>query len=923
MAQSLHWYDVYREIAKALGSWYRTHDKDPGSQLYKALILDTEFKKKNSWIENLKNEWATKSVDPIQLFASFNGSKFPDHKRQERIEILLRLVRGISIAGGTSIDFTGCPQPPIIRLQGSRNPVAQEQIWVLFHNLLKTGADAVEALDWSEIREWRGVGVRSMTIFFFWVDSDRFVPLDKNTLNFLKAYGKLPTKPESKDGYLSLNKEISAQSTTSKNSLFREITRVAYFHNAEDDAQPEYSPRLSGFLGRNAKVSPITFFKLIGIETLPGCAIEHHKILSQPEVFVLDQAFKFNGGRIHYQSEKELNFFTEQDGIKISVEAVVGKNGSGKSTLVELLLRILSNITSPHIDQLQTEDFESLPGVKAAIYYQNQTLEELRKITVLDQKVFITDYVLQDGEFIEKVDEKEREFDFEDFRSFFYSVVVNYSHFSFNSTSSNGDWITPFMHKNDGYQAPAVIAPMRTEGNIDINKENSFAVIRLLAHLFDPVEDEDDSIRNLTDNLTVDRVIFKYEPRADVKEKSRHRIRYEELAKDHPDTIKKILNAVYSIFEFKRGKWNEEESADTVMAATEYIVEKLLKIADVSPIYNQKKYIDPNQKTFDSNELKKYLEKLKNDPSHVTTKLMQAINFLRYPLLETESPFALPVKEFSKKLDGIKDGSGIFEGYKAGDVPNEILLPPPIFQAQIKLRHKNQGEKEREFELLSSGEKQRIHAVSAVLYYLKNLDSVDPNELIQYSSINVILDEIELYYHPEYQRTFLDYLFRMVNTLEFERITGINFLFATHSPYILSDIPDNYVLKLKVGKPDSEYFQTLGANIHDLLNMSFFMKDGVMGEFAKKRIITLIRWLQEKINPASTHPDREKEDGSEFWTPKKARKVIDAIGEPMIRHDLNELYSQAFLQSVDAIDQEIARLEKIKKQKESKDNPNV
>lgn len=145
-----------------------------------------------------------------------------------------------------------------------------------------------------------------------------------------------------------------------------------------------------------------------------------------------------------------------------------------------------------------------------------------------------------------------------------------------------------------------------------------------------------------------------------------------------------------------------------------------------------------------------------------------------------------------------------------------------------------------------------------------------------------------------------------------ENISGINLLFATHSPYILSDIPDNYVLKLEKGKPDYSTFLTFGANIHDLLRRSFFMKKGVMGEFAKNQIKDLIDWLKLGI-VSQTQPQTQNVISIVGdWTPEKARKVIDAIGEPMIRNDLNELYALAFLQTTSDIDKEIERLKKIK-----------
>ena len=41
--------------------------------------------------------------------------------------------------------------------------------------------------------------------------------------------------------------------------------------------------------------------------------------------------------------------------------------------------------------------------------------------------------------------------------------------------------------------------------------------------------------------------------------------------------------------------------------------------------------------------------------------------------------------------------------------------------------------------------------------------------------------------------------------------------------------------------------ETFGANIHTLLSHGFFMKDGLMGEFAKDKIDTAIKYLNQAL----------------------------------------------------------------------------
>ena len=87
-----------------------------------------------------------------------------------------------------------------------------------------------------------------------------------------------------------------------------------------------------------------------------------------------------------------------------------------------------------------------------------------------------------------------------------------------------------------------------------------------------------------------------------------------------------------------------------------------------------------------------------------------------------------------------------------------------------------------------------------------------------------------------------------INPENLKHIKGLNITFLTHSPYILSDIPNAFVLKLIKGEPYIEGNETFGANVHDLLANDFFMQKGFMGEWAKSQIKLVIESLTLKIN---------------------------------------------------------------------------
>ena len=131
------------------------------------------------------------------------------------------------------------------------------------------------------------------------------------------------------------------------------------------------------------------------------------------------------------------------------------------------------------------------------------------------------------------------------------------------------------------------------------------------------------------------------------------------------------------------------------------------------------------------------------------------------------------------------------------------------------------------FNTLSSGEKQITYILCSLFYYLHCLDSSsrfykgwhEREEHIQYEHINVIFDEIELYFHPEMQREFISRLLHGLQQLPFETVRSVHFLMVTHSPFVLSDIPIQNILFLqKNGKkaPMNDKV-SFGANIHTML----------------------------------------------------------------------------------------------------------
>jgi len=142
---------------------------------------------------------------------------------------------------------------------------------------------------------------------------------------------------------------------------------------------------------------------------------------------------------------------------------------------------------------------------------------------------------------------------------------------------------------------------------------------------------------------------------------------------------------------------------------------------------------------------------------------------------------------------------------------------------------------------LSDGEKQIFVIIIDIIFVLSN-------QLFGNNQV-VILDEIDAHLHPNWIKELLSILIQL--TEEFNSLydkTNVHFLLITHSPFLLSDIPKQNIIFLdkdekgncKVVDGLKKKKQTFGANIHTLLSDSFFMEDGLMGEFAKGKINEII-----------------------------------------------------------------------------------
>jgi predicted ATP-binding protein involved in virulence len=198
---------------------------------------------------------------------------------------------------------------------------------------------------------------------------------------------------------------------------------------------------------------------------------------------------------------------------------------------------------------------------------------------------------------------------------------------------------------------------------------------------------------------------------------------------------------------------------------------------------------------------------------------------------------------------------------------------------------KKNGKQEIWLKDLSKGE-QDFLKLFAIIFYHKNT--------LKYDFLLVLLDEVMVYWHPRWQREFLKRLLDFYNYTMSE--LTIQTIITTHSPFLLSDIPKENVIFLEKGQQVYPSIDTFGANIHTLLSHGFFMKDGLMGEYAKEKINTVITYLNQK------QLTQQEIDYCE--------DIISIIGEPILKRQLQKMLDSKRLREVEHIKKQIEELKK-------------
>lgn len=564
----------------------------------------------------------------------------------------------------------------------------------------------------------------------------------------------------------------------------------------------------------------------------------------------------------------------------ISVVGIVGKNGSGKSSLLDYFIRIVNNAACQLLyDQYASDEQQPVYayGLFADLYFETDDIIRLLKCRneQMTYSVGIEDVELAN------LDQWKR---YEIASCLFYIVMCNYGSYSLNASDYlsdtqveglkgkvNGNWLKQIFQLEQNYIFPLTITPIRFGGNIDVNKLKEESVEKLVSlMLFAKTRGY-----QFMPGYKLSKIEFTLMPHA--REQFTGKIEMTASGKHVGIEDLAIMAASMAEGWAKKLGCEEQYLSDvddqerngplevfkllieymgyqTVHLCTYY--DKFRNLFDVIKYVREHiRQNVPYEQGFieDIDEYGLY-NAIQQDHTNVTYGIRKCISTVAAVLKNgiDGSPFL--------KTSGEMDFSNV--NLKAEISLDEILmkLPSPLYQLDAKLI-KDEGGNEIQLSKMSSGEKQFLYSLAATIFHIKSMDeSIAAGKGIGFRHICLVFDEAELYYHPEFQQNFIYNLLHYLSWLRLQRIASIQIVIATHSPFILSDIPKDNILFMRNGldykttmSEDEEMefkaFSTFGANYYDLLRNGFFLKEQPVGKFAATKIEELmIRIKQGRID---------------------------------------------------------------------------
>lgn len=657
---------------------------------------------------------------------------------------------------------------------------------------------------------------------------------------------------------------------------------------------------------KHLEPKPLREFALGVLHILPNCKNSYRKALTD-EYYVLNKRCvvdEEHGLVSLSQQEEMISFF----GKGISIQAIVGVNGSGKSSLLEMVYRIVNNLSCLlnrgkrrraseqlyFIDDVWAELYVVVDDEIVCISCKGDVITIIKSgVEVFTLKAFYGNAPSKDTVLLDDFVKWAKD-------CLFYTIVSNYSMQAFNSQDYECEpcflvdgkrgrlhkedcmWINSLFHKNDGYLTPIVLNPYRDDGKVDMHKEHWLTLYRLSSAMVYAEKNNKEFMKD----YKLHQLYYLY---SDSSLKSKYTDTYgvKEATYWNYKPGKEMLPDFGTVILSAYGVVNRLNYNDTVQhAVAMYLIYKTYAIANAYPNYDefstigQLKDLTKSTNSDTADLAHRLVKRIMKDKSHISLKIRQMLHFID-AITEKQvdtNDLLLNRITYNDYVEMVAPNIPLYTMWQIQE-----FLPPSLFRIDITLDRYENGERINKEPIpigrLSSGERQYLYTFSTYIYHILNLLSIQESNRVRYRRFNLVFDEVEICFHPEFQRRFVSELLGYIKRLGMNRNATICIIIATHSPFILSDIPQSNILYLENGKnvDSSEFKNPFAANICDVLYQSFFLKNGFLGEYARQKLNEVFHYLTER------HKYIPQKKVSEI------KSLIELVGDPFIKMHINQL----------------------------------
>ncbi|WP_404275833.1 AAA family ATPase [Exiguobacterium undae] len=604
--------------------------------------------------------------------------------------------------------------------------------------------------------------------------------------------------------------------------------------------------------------------------------------------------YKFEEGLKSIFVEENSNYiddyFYEGNDKQLNISAIVGENGVGKSTILDFISDFIKN-------RLKNDEyifiFSDSDEKKIIIHNFNNEVENLKIIN--DEKINIFEHEVMENEDLINVmpntlffsnifDVRYLRKDEEELGdvSLYTDVSTNFLLWESN------DNIVDFLNKEFEKQIYFIYDYMNELEIMGIIKKPDFLNVKLVEEDFDSELNNVDFIEESSIDLKGD-LVSEY---------------FGFLKKESIFNEQKLYEKILKAYLFMTSNLIEkklQEEGERVVSITEIydqysfsMLEESKNIFEVNNEYSEKdilSYMPLYVKSYfleftviDEKDVANIIKKLERISSEVKTFIEELIK-VNFIYLDDD----LNLTKESKNNIYISTSENIKSFI---DLHRNVFKSHPIFNFS--------------WTQLSSGEHGLLNLFGRIYSAVREIE-IDDNK----NSYLLLIDEGDLYFHPQWQKDWLYYFIQFINKLFKKNVQVIT---TTHSPLVLSDFPNSNVLFIGGNNAHSYNLEgsprTLGANILELFSNSFFIKKGLVGRYGKNKINKFSREL------ISSSPQKVEKNKVKYQT------FIDNIGEPLVRNHLIDILKGKISlinntdveDRINALEKEISLLKKMRSQ---------